>query len=116
MSQQPVREIVRLREEQAVVERRPVDRVATTEDLSNFREGAIEVRETAEEAVVAKTVRVVEEVRIGKQVHEREETIDEMLRRKDVDVERIGGEKNGSVEDERAFASGNSRTGDDKPR
>jgi len=58
------------------------------------------VRESAEEAVVGKTARVVEEVRVGKDVREREETIEDRVRRKDVDVERIGGEQR-----ERAVAS-----------
>lgn len=102
VSQKPVREIVRLREEHAVVERRPVDRPATAQDLANFKEGSIEVRETTEEAVVAKEARVVEEVRVGKEVREREETIEDQLRRTDVDVERVQGR---SEERERAYAA-----------
>jgi stress response protein YsnF len=55
--------------------------------------------------VVAKTARVVEEVRVGKEVREREETIEDSVRRKDVDVERIAGQA-GRVQDrERAVAS-----------
>jgi len=105
VTQKPVREIVRLREEHAVVERNPVDRPATGQDLSNFKEGTLEVREMSEEAVVAKTARVVEEVRVGKEVREREETIEDSVRRKDVDVERIAGQA-GRVQDrERAVAS-----------
>ena len=102
VSQKPVREIVRLREEHAVVERRPVDRPATAEDLAGFKEGSIEVRETSEEAVVAKQARVVEEVRVGKEVREREETIEDQVRRTDVDVERVQGR---SEERERAYAA-----------
>jgi uncharacterized protein (TIGR02271 family) len=92
VSEKPVSELVRLRVERATVERRPVDRPATAEDLAKFREGTIEVRETAEEPVVSKTARVVEEVRVAKEVQEREETINETVRRKDVDVERIEGQ------------------------
>jgi uncharacterized protein (TIGR02271 family) len=91
VSSKPVREVVRLREEHAVVDRRPVDRVASEQDLTNFREGTVEVRETVEEPVVAKTARVVEEVRVGKEVREREETIEDTVRRKDVEVERLEG-------------------------
>ncbi|HZY18116.1 MAG TPA: YsnF/AvaK domain-containing protein [Ramlibacter sp.] len=101
ISERPVREVVRLREEEAVVERRPVNREVEAGALDTFREGTLEVRETAEEPVVAKTARVVEEVRVGKQVHEREETIEDTVRRKDVDVERVGGAR----ERERAVAS-----------
>jgi stress response protein YsnF len=106
VSQKPVREIVKLREERATVERRAVDRPATAEDLSNFREGAIEVREMAEEPVVSKTARVVEEVRVGKDVQEREQTVEDNLRRNDVDVERMEGKADSrNLERERAVAS-----------
>jgi stress response protein YsnF len=102
VSEKPVREVLRLREERAVVDRRPVDRPAEAEDLQNFREGTVaEVREMAEEPVVSKTARVVEEVRVGKQVNEREEVIEDKLRRKDVDVQKLGREE----QRERAIAS-----------
>jgi stress response protein YsnF len=101
LSEKPVREIVRLREEQAVVERQPVDRPVEASNLDTFKEGAVEVRESAEEPVVAKSARVVEEVRVGKQVQEREEVIEDTLRRKDVDVERVAGD----AMRERAIAS-----------
>ena len=93
MSEKPVSEIVKLREEHATIERRPVDRVATEADFKNFKEGTYEVRETAEEAVVGKTARVVEEVTIGKAATERSETVSDTVRRTDVEVERIPGEK-----------------------
>jgi uncharacterized protein (TIGR02271 family) len=91
VSQQPVREIVKLREERAVVERRPVNREATDGDLIRDGESAIEIREMTEEPVVAKRARVVEEVRVGKEVREREQTIEDKVRRKDVDVQRLDG-------------------------
>ena len=91
VSEKPVSEIVRLREERAVVERRPVDRVATAAEFETFKDGTIEVRESAEEAVVAKTARVIEEVVVGKDVQERTETITDTVRRKDVDIERFEG-------------------------
>jgi len=113
VSSKPVRELVRLREEHAVVERRPVDRPVTGADLSNFKEGTLEVHEMAEEAVVAKTARVVEEVRVGKEVREREETIEDTVRRKDVDIERLSA----NDRTERAVAA-DSKTlvNKDKPR
>jgi uncharacterized protein (TIGR02271 family) len=101
LSEKPVREVVRLREEQAVVERQPVDRSVEASNLDTFKEGTVEVRESAEEPVVAKSARVVEEVRVGKQVQEREEVIEDTLRRKDVDVERVAGD----AMRERAIAS-----------
>lgn len=90
VTETPVREEVNLREEHVTVERHPVDRPATSADINAFEEGVIEVTERAEEAVVQKTARVVEEVTVGKEVENRTETIEETVRRKDVDVENIG--------------------------
>lgn len=104
VTERPVREIVQLRDERAVVERRPVDRPATPGELAATGEEAIEVREMTEEPVVAKRARVVEEVRLGKEVRERQETVEDTVRRKDVDVQRIeGGDTR--LERERAVAS-----------
>lgn len=89
VTEQPVEEQVRLREEHARVERRPVDRPATEADLAALKQGTIEVRESAEEAVVAKQARVVEEVRVGKEVTDRTETISDTVRRTDVDVDNL---------------------------
>ena len=85
--ERPVEESVRLRVEHVRVERNPVNRPATEADLANFREGEIELREQAEVPVVGKEARVVEEVRLGKDVEERQETIHETVRRTDVQVE-----------------------------
>lgn len=84
----PVSESVNLREERATIERRPVDREATEADLQG---GTVEVRETAEEAVVGKSSRVVEEVVVGKEATERTETVHENLRGTEVQVERAEG-------------------------
>lgn len=89
ITETPVTELVTLREERAVVERRPVDRAATEADFTGFKEGTIEVREQAEEAVVGKTARVVEEVVVGKQVTEREEKVSDTVRKTDVEVETL---------------------------
>jgi stress response protein YsnF len=85
----PVEETVRLREEHAEVQRRVVDRPATEADFAAFKEGTIEVRSTAEEAVVAKSARVVGEVEIGKQVTERDEVVHDTVRKTAVDVEQL---------------------------
>jgi stress response protein YsnF len=105
VTETPVREVVRLREEHATVDRRPVDREITSGDMGAFKEGTLEVRESAEEAVVAKTARVVEEVRVGKEVREREQTIEDKVRRNDVEVQRLDGGGRPAVERERAVAS-----------
>jgi uncharacterized protein (TIGR02271 family) len=87
--QKPVEADISLREERATVTRRPVDRAVTNSDTA-FQEKSIEVRESAEEAVVGKTARVVEEVRVGKEIDTRQETIRDTVRKTEVDVEQIG--------------------------
>lgn len=87
--ERPVEESLRLREERVTVQRNPVNRVATAADLNAFQEGQIEVVEHAEVPVVSKTANVVEEISIGKQVNEREETIRDTVRKTEVDVENI---------------------------
>ncbi|HJV28579.1 MAG TPA: YsnF/AvaK domain-containing protein [Aromatoleum sp.] len=96
----PVQETVNLREERAKVERRPADRPATAEDLQALGEKSVEIEETAERAVVSKTARVVEEVVVGKEVAERSETIEDTVRRTEVETERAGGETEATI---RAF-------------
>lgn len=88
--ERPVEENLRLREERVVVQRNPVNRPATEADLNAFQEGQIELRETAEQAVVSKTANVVEEISIGKEVNEREETVRDTVRKTEVDVENLG--------------------------
>lgn len=85
----PVNESIGLREEHVRVERHPVDHPASTDDLAAFQETSFELRETAEEAVVEKTARVVEEVVVGKDVSQRQEQISDTLRRTEVEVEQI---------------------------
>jgi uncharacterized protein (TIGR02271 family) len=87
--ERPVEESIRLREEHVNVERTPVDRVATEADFANFKEGTIEEIEHAERPVVAKEARVVEEVSLGKDVNEREETIRDTVRHTEVDTENL---------------------------
>jgi len=111
MSEKPVREIVRLREEHAVVERRNVDREATGDDLSMGKDVVVEVHEKVEEPVVAKRARGVEEVVVGKEVREREETINETVRRKDVDVEKLDGESTDATRRNLEHAEARNREG-----
>ena len=86
----PVHESVRLREEHVDVERRAVDLPLSAATGDAFREREITMTETAEEAVVAKDARVVEEVVVRKDVGERTETVDDTVRRTEVEVEDIG--------------------------
>jgi len=89
----PVNEQVTLREENVDVHRRPVDRPVSDSDINNFQEGTFEVRERAEEAIVDKQARVVEEVHVKKNVEQHAENIQDTVRRTDVDVEQLGGER-----------------------
>lgn len=85
----PVEESVNLHEEHVTVERRPVDRELRPGDMQAFENQTIEMREMAEEAVVEKKARVVEEVVVGKESRERTEHISDTVRRTDVRVEPI---------------------------
>lgn len=93
----PVEEQVRLREEHIRVQRNPVNRPASEADFEALKGGTIELTETAEEAVVAKQARVVEEVTVGKDVTERTETVKDKVRRTEVDVEQIPGDTIGKA-------------------
>jgi uncharacterized protein (TIGR02271 family) len=90
MVETPVSESVTLREEHAAIERNPVDRPATTADLAGLQGQSIEVRETAERAVVSKTATVVEEVVVGKEATTHTEQVADTVRSTVVDVDQAG--------------------------
>jgi uncharacterized protein (TIGR02271 family) len=93
VTEQPVHEQVQLRDEHVSVERHPVDKPASEADLSALKDQSFEVREMAEEPVVEKMARVVEEVVVGKEAGQRTETIDDTVRRTDVEVEQLSGQQ-----------------------
>lgn len=83
-----VHDQVRLREEHVELERRPVNQqVENAESL--FQERSFAATETAEEAVVGKEARVVEQIVIRKDVGERVETIQHTVRHTEVEVEHL---------------------------
>ncbi len=82
-----VSENVNLREEKVNIERAAVNRPASEGDLI---EGDIEVVEHAEVPVVNKEARVVEEVKLNKEITERDETINDTVRNTEVTVEKTG--------------------------
>jgi uncharacterized protein (TIGR02271 family) len=97
--EEPVEETVRLREEHVRVDRRPANRPATDADIRAHDE-VIEVTEFAEEPVIGKRARVVEEVVVGKETTERTEKVRDSVRRSDVNVEKIpAGEGDSRYED-----------------
>ncbi len=82
----PVDEQVTLRSETVQVDRRPVDRTVSATDAL-FQDRTIELEEFAEEAVVSKQARVVEEISLRKEVHDRTETIHDTVRHTEVEIE-----------------------------
>ncbi|HEX8192431.1 MAG TPA: YsnF/AvaK domain-containing protein [Allosphingosinicella sp.] len=119
----PVQEQVTLREEHVAVERRPVQAHATDATTAPglgasspstsagapadlLQERTIEMREHAEEAVVQKVASVREEVVVTKTAEEHVETVQDTVRRTEVDIE--GGERG---EGRTAFGGFNSGSG-----
>ena len=91
MVETPVQESVSLRRERVEVERRAVNApVAVSEGL--FQERNLELTETAEEVVVAKEARIVEELSVQKEVGQRVETVNDTVRHTEVEVDQISPE------------------------
>lgn len=93
VTERPVEENIQLREEHVRVQRNPVNRPASEADFQAFKEGMVELTESAEEPIVSKQARVVEEVVVGKDVTERTETVRDSVRKTDVEVENIAPEQ-----------------------
>ncbi len=89
MTEKPVERDVTLREEQVHVERRPVDRAVDANTGDAFREGTFEVTTQAEVPVISKEARVVEEVVVGKETTEHQETVRDSVKKTDVEVDKI---------------------------
>lgn len=87
--ERPVEEHLRLREEHVNVERKAVNRPVTAEDERLFQDREIELTERTEVPVVNKEARVVEEIRLSKEVNERQETVRDTVRKTEVDVDKI---------------------------
>ena len=88
--ERPVERTVTLREEEVEVERRAADRTLTPgEAEAAFQDKTVEMLKTGEEVEVSKQARVVGEVTVGKRVEEREETVQDTVRRTEVEVEEI---------------------------
>jgi len=87
VTEKPVSTDVTLRQENVTVERRPADRPVSPNDAA-FREQDIELTERAEQAVINKSARVVEEVVVGTDVTQQSQTVSDTVRRTDVHVER----------------------------
>jgi len=90
--EKPVEANVTLHEEHAEVVRKAIGDPAYVADI-DWSDKAYEVTETAEEAVVSKSARVVEEVTLRKTGTDRVETVKDTVRRQEVEVERTGATK-----------------------
>ena len=86
MRETPVSGQIDLTNERVELERRPVDRplAAGNEALT---ERSIEADERAEEAVVSKEARVVEEIGLRRESNTRRETVSDTVRHTEVEVE-----------------------------
>ena len=84
----PVEENVSLHSERVVVERHPVtdNRPVGSDD---FSDRTIEMTESAEEAVVSKTARVVEEIGLRKEATDRVETVRDTVRKEEAEVVQV---------------------------
>lgn len=87
--ERPVEEHVRLREENVHVDRQQVDRPVSMDDASAFQEREIEMTERTEVPVVNKEARVVEEIKLSKDVTQKDETIRDTVRNTEVDIDKL---------------------------
>ena len=88
----PVQEQVELLHEETHLERRPINRRLSDEEVVQgglLQERVIEITEMREEAVVTKEAFVREELVVTKSVHRRVEQIEETVRRTEIETERL---------------------------
>ncbi|MBB3268363.1 MULTISPECIES: YsnF/AvaK domain-containing protein [Azospirillum] len=91
VTETPVRETVRLREEKVDVERHKADRaLGAREADAAFEEKTVEMTATSETPEVTKEARVVEEVVLSKKATEHDKTVEASARRTDVKVKPTG--------------------------
>ena len=111
--EQPVSETVELEEEHVDVQRRPANRPASGEA---FREQSFEMRERAEEPVVQKQARVVEEVTVGKKRGKSTRTVQDTVRKTDVEVEPVAATNQASYRGPDRRRNGDPYAGQDRRR
>lgn len=91
VTETPVRETVRLREEKVDVERHKADRALGAQEAdAAFEEKTVEMTATSETPEVTKEARVVEEVVLSKKATEHDKTVETSARRTDVKVKPTG--------------------------
>ncbi|WP_336749577.1 YsnF/AvaK domain-containing protein [Pantoea vagans] len=82
----PVSENVSLHEQHAEIFRRPVNETGSLDQV-DWSEKTVEVEETHEQPVVNKTAQIIEEVVLRKEASDRVETINDSVRRQEVDID-----------------------------
>lgn len=87
--EESVEQQVSLLEEHVTVDRRPVDRPASPDEVAAMKDESFEVTETVEEPTVKKRAKVVEEVVVGKETSERTAHVREKVRKAEVKVEQV---------------------------
>ena len=92
VTEKPVEASISLHEEHAQVLRRAIDDPNYIADV-DWSDRTIEVIESAEQAVVSKSARVVEEVVVRKEGTDHVQTVRDKVRRQQVDVEHLDAEK-----------------------
>lgn len=81
-----VSENVSLHEQHAEIFRRPVSETGSSANV-DWSEKTVEVEETHEQPVVNKTAQIIEEVVLRKEASDRVETINDSVRRQEVDID-----------------------------
>jgi uncharacterized protein (TIGR02271 family) len=85
VTERPVTETVSLREEHVEIERRPTNRMPRA-DEPGFQDAELDITEYGEEPIIAKEVKVVEEVVVKRRRSDHEEVIRDTVRQSSVDV------------------------------
>jgi stress response protein YsnF len=88
VTEKPVEQQITLHEEHYEISRREVNDPQLDQDI-DWKGRTIEVIETSEQPVVAKTARLAEEVVIRRRGSDRVETIRDPVRRQQLEVERV---------------------------
>jgi uncharacterized protein (TIGR02271 family) len=88
VTEKPVEQQITLHEEHYEVSRREVNDPQFANDI-DWKDRTIEVTETSEQPVVKKTARIAEEVVIRRRESDHVETIRDMVRRQQLEVERV---------------------------
>jgi uncharacterized protein (TIGR02271 family) len=96
VTEKPVEASITLHEEHAQVLRKAISDPNYIADV-DWSDRTIEVIESAEQAVVSKTARVVEEVVVRKEGTDHVETVRDKVRRQQVDVEHLDADKQRKV-------------------